>query len=136
MTTTGEVREAAGEMAKVRIYRSGACGENCASCKGCAGRKPIEVWAKNEAGARPGDRVTVESASPRVLGLAALVYLLPLVTAVLGYFVARAAGGSDDLGALAALLGLLLGLIPALLRGRRKISYTITNKKSREPLVK
>ena len=136
MTTTGEVRETSGELAKVRVYRSSSCGENCASCKGCAGRKPIEIWAENPVGARPGDQVTVESSSARVLSLAALLYLLPLVTAVLFYFVARAAGGSDDLGAGMALLGFFLGLVPAFLYGRRKISYTITNKKSGEPLVK
>ena len=136
MTTTGEVRAVRAGEAKVRVYRSGACGENCASCKGCAGRKPLEIWAKNEIGATVGDRVTVESATGRVLSLAVLLYLLPLVAAVAGYFALRAAGGSDDVGAGAALLGFLLGLLPALFCGRRKISYTITNKNSDEPLVK
>ena len=129
MTTEGEVRAIQDGMALVRVYRSTACGENCASCKGCAGRRPFEIWAKNEPGAAVGDRVTVESGSGRVLHLAALLYLLPLAAAVLCYFVARACGAGDDLGAVAALIGFLAGLIPAFLRGRRKISYTITNNK-------
>ena len=128
MTARGEVRAVRGENARVRVYRGTACGEGCASCGGCAGRRPVEVTARNPVGAVPGDQVEVESATGRVLGIAVLVYLVPLAAAVCAYLLGRAFGGSDDAGALAALGGFLVGLLPALLRGRRKISYTITNK--------
>ena len=46
----------------------------------------IRARAKNDAGAQPGDKVVVESSTKKLLGVAALVYLLPVLGFLLGYF--------------------------------------------------
>ena len=43
--------------------------------------------ARNPIGARPGDMVTVESATGPVLKAAAVLYLMPLVLFIAGYLV-------------------------------------------------
>ena len=77
-----------GGTAKIRVTRETACGGVCGSCHGCGeAQKLIEATALNEIGACPGDRVTVESGTGRTLGLAALVYLLPVVLFLAGCLV-------------------------------------------------
>ena len=46
----------------------------------------IRARAKNNADAQPGDKVVVESSTKKLLGVVALVYLLPVVGFLLGYF--------------------------------------------------
>ncbi len=79
------------QTAEISIVRPGACGKNCAACGGlCAPGAPLVARARNPVGAHPGDRVVVETSSKEVVGLAALVYLLPVVLFFAGY----AAGGA------------------------------------------
>ena len=42
--------------------------------------------ARNDVGAQKGDKVVVESSTKKLLGVVALVYLLPVVGFLLGYF--------------------------------------------------
>lgn len=106
--------------AEISVIRQSACGHDCGSCEGC-GLRPEQVTAEafNAAGARLGDMVTVESQSTAVIGIAAVVYLCPLILFFAAYFAARYFGGAEGLRIAAGGLGFLLGVGLALLLNRR-----------------
>lgn len=110
--------------AEVVCRRRTACSGNCDGCGGCSegGTPEVAVRAKNPIGARPGDRVIVESGSAGVLGAAVTVYLLPLLPVFVGYWLARGWGVAAGLA-----LGLALILVLDRRRARRgDILYTIS----------
>ncbi|MCD8211446.1 MAG: SoxR reducing system RseC family protein [Oscillospiraceae bacterium] len=94
--------------AEITVVRQSACSHDCSTCGGCGPTEStkVDAVADNLVGARPGDTVRVESDSGKVLGLAAVFYLIPLVLFFVGYFVAQALGLSEGLCLLA---GVLLG---------------------------
>ena len=63
------------------MTRRSACGHDCAKCGGCGGleTQTLYVTAFNGVAAQVGDRVLLEGETGRVLGIAVLVYLLPVV---------------------------------------------------------
>ncbi|MFI3115013.1 MAG: SoxR reducing system RseC family protein [Clostridia bacterium] len=66
--------------AEVCVTRQSACGENCASCSGCA--KPTYkavTIARNPINAQVGDVVNLKSEDAIILKGAVYVYVLPLV---------------------------------------------------------
>lgn len=78
------VKETDGEKAVVAILRQEAC-SHCAGRVVCGGGKVTTVTVKNDIGASAGDTVVIESPSESVLGYAALVFLAPVLLAVLVY---------------------------------------------------
>ena len=80
------VRMVGQNIAEVTTVRQSACAHNCAECAGC-GTQPvsINVRASCSIEVSPGDKVEIFSDN-RVLGYAALVYLMPLVLFLAGYF--------------------------------------------------
>ena len=102
-----------GDMAQIDVYRSSACGESCGgNCAICKTASTIRSQAVNEAGAAQGDLVEVETESGKVLGLAFISYILPIITAIAFYYAGAALWGENG-GALTALAGLLVGFLPA-----------------------
>ena len=74
--------------ARVAVKRKSACSGDCYTCHGCPHPDEIVmVDADNFVGAQKGDDVIVRSDTNRVLKLAAMLYLMPLVLFFLGYFV-------------------------------------------------
>lgn len=73
------------QYAKVVVERGTACGGNCGSCETCMYANELEVTALNTAAASVGDRVTISSSSSHVIGVGVRVYVLPLLTFLLGY---------------------------------------------------
>ncbi|MBR5537135.1 MAG: SoxR reducing system RseC family protein [Clostridia bacterium] len=74
-------------VARVAVKRKSACSGDCHTCHGCPHPDEIVmVDADNFVGARKGDEVIVSSDTNRVLKLAAMLYLMPLVLFFLGYF--------------------------------------------------
>lgn len=72
--------------ARVSVTRQSACGSDCAGCKaGCSSKQIITVIAENKVFAVPGDTVTIASRTKAVLGIAALVYLVPVILFFVGY---------------------------------------------------
>ena len=72
--------------AEVVHIRQSACSGDCHKCSGCgAAQETMRLTVRNPIGARPGDRVVIESGSGPVLAAAAVLYLLPLVLFFLGY---------------------------------------------------
>ncbi len=132
MKTVATVISAEGDRAVVAVKRTSACegchksaDGGCSVCTLMGGEsKPFTATAENRIGARAGDRVAVETATGRVLLYAAMVFLLPILLAVVGWLIA--AGITEDM--LMRLLGAVCGfavtfgglaIYSAMLRRRR-----------------
>jgi len=91
----------------------------------------VAVIAANPVRAMPGDMVTVESSTSRVLGAAVIVYLVPFLLFFAGYFLCAAFRLSSGVSAAVGVVGFALGLLLAVLWDRRvrrqqAISFCIT----------
>lgn len=108
------------DMAEVVVTRTTACGSNCGNCEACVFQNELKTVARNLIGARPGQRVRIESKSSRVFGAIALVYIVPILLAVLGCFSAYAAGASEGICVLCTFAGFLLGALVTVLSQKRR----------------
>ena len=112
-------------VAQVSLLRQMECGLHCdGACAGCTQRPTEEILAlaSNPIGAKPGDMVEVEPTGGHNISTSVVVFALPCVGLVLGYL----AGDSlfhlgEGLSILAALAGLLVGFIPAVLLNRSSL---------------
>ena len=114
--------------AQVVHIRQSACSGDCHQCSGCgAAKQTVVLTAQNPIGARPGQLVTVESASGPVLLAAAVLYLVPIVLFVAGYLLGEHLWTK---GPLVGISGFILGLVLARVYDRKaaqkKTVYTIT----------
>ena len=81
-----------GGYAEISVPRKTACGHDCEECAGCGMTgAAIKARAKNDPNAQPGEKVVVESSTKKLLGVVALVYVLPVIGFLLGYFPQRRA---------------------------------------------
>ncbi len=81
------IRVMSATTAKVAVKRQSACSGDCHTCHGCPHPDEIVmVEADNPVGAQTGDTVIIRSETGRVLKLAAMLYLMPLLLFFLGYF--------------------------------------------------
>ena len=115
-------RRLANNMAEVVVTRSTACGSNCGNCESCIFQSEIKTVARNLINAGPGQRVIIESKSSRIYGAALMVYILPMVLALAGYFIAYALGAAEGLCILCSFLGLGLGAVILVVTQRRKMA--------------
>lgn len=118
-------------VAEVSVVRQSACAHDCAECAGC-GAQPsaITVQAGCPFPVEAGDKVELYSDN-RLLGYAALVYLVPLVLFLVGYLLIP--GISDLLRLLFGGAGFGIGVLLAVLCDRmvqrkRIINYQIIRK--------
>lgn len=121
-----------GGMAQVVVKRGTACGGNCGNCESCMFDNELKTLAKNPIGAKPGQKVIIESRSDLVFRALALVYVLPLVLLLTGYAAAYLAGAGEGLRIAASFLGLALGgalvvLSQRLKKDREKIEFNIVS---------
>jgi len=95
---------------KVAVKRKSACSGDCHTCHGCPHPDEIVmVNADNFVGAQVGDDVIVSSDTGRVLKLAAMLYLMPMVLFFLGYFLTPGGEGARLLvGGAAFVVGILI----------------------------
>lgn len=113
----------------VAVERRSACSGDCDSCHGCAHQtETVMVTAHNDAGARPGDIVQVESETGRVLRLALLLYIMPMVLMIGGYLLPFIHGNWK---VLTAFLGLAIGigvciLYSAYMKKKNEMAFHIT----------
>ena len=96
MKTTAKVLELQGNTAIVETERTSACEgchkaeSGCSVCSLMGSGRTLRTRAENRAQAKVGDTVIVETATSRVLFYAALVFVLPIVLAILGWFLVGA----------------------------------------------
>ena len=118
-----------GGMAEISVPRKSACGHDCEECAGCGvSGASVRAVARNDAHAEVGQKVVVESSTKNLLGVMLLVYLLPIVLFLVGYF-ATGALQSEGLRYTIAIAAFLVGIIPAILCDRRtknngKLTFT------------
>lgn len=82
--------------ATIQLNRKSACdgchkqeeGKDCTVCSLLGSNRSFTAVADNPIGAKVGDKVEVETAGGRVLFYAALVFLLPIVVALLAWGIA------------------------------------------------
>ncbi|MDZ7372361.1 MAG: SoxR reducing system RseC family protein [candidate division KSB1 bacterium] len=86
MRERGIVISTQGSVAAVRFVKSKAC-EGCRACQ-AFGEGSAILDVQNEVDARPGDVVEVEIPPRRVLEASFLVFLVPVMSLIAGYFLA------------------------------------------------
>ena len=102
MTGKGIVIETDGGKAKVRVPPSTAC-IGCPSKSHCHGgeMKPRDIIVINDSGAKVTDAVVFEADTWKMIVSATLIWILPVVSMIVGYLIAewqaslRAGRGSD-----------------------------------------
>lgn len=104
------IRIVSDTVARVAVKRKSACSGDCHTCHGCPHPDEIVmVDADNFVGAQKGDDVIVSSDTGRVLKLAAMLYLMPMVLFFLGYFLTPGGEGLRLIvGGLAFVIGILI----------------------------
>ena len=72
---------------EISVPRKSACGHDCEECAGCGMTgAAIRARAEDPVGVSAGGKVVVESSTRKLLGVVALVYVLPVAAFLLGYF--------------------------------------------------
>ena len=108
------------DYAEISVPRKSACGHDCEECAGCGvSGAAVKAKALNPIGARPGQKVVVESSTQKMLGIVAYVYLIPVLLFILGYLVMVALGFGVALQYSVAIAGFVLGILIAILYDRR-----------------
>jgi len=127
------VLEVNGREAVIEVSRATMC-DGCEKHGGCEGHCEItglvanggkmKTRAENSFGAKVGDTVEVETESGRVLGYAALVFLLPILVCGAFYFVAERLVSEGLYAVLAAVGGFVLTFAGIALFDRSKKKKT------------
>ena len=128
------------DVAEVTVVRKTACGHDCENCAGCGAvdAGSFTVRAATDIPLAIGDKVEIFT-DQKVLGVAALVYLVPVVLFLVGYMATgflnqyMAATLAEPLrygcGGLGFALGILLAVIwDRYTRRRQAISYRVLRK--------
>ena len=114
---------------EVFVRRESACSGDCHKCSGCGAQaQQVYVRAENPIGAQPGDRVIVTSQARQVLPAIFVVYILPLLLMLLGYFAGAALAFPPGIPACA---GFALGVAVIVaydrfIARRRGVTYVVT----------
>lgn len=108
------------DYAEISVPRKSACGHDCEECAGCGvSGAAVRAKALNPIGARPGQKVVVESSTSKMLGIVAMVYLIPVVLFVVGYVAMALLGMTVPVQYAVAITGFVLGIVIAILYDRR-----------------
>ncbi len=127
-----------GNIAKVTLKRSSACGESCAQCKGgCApGNTYVEV--KNLIGARVGQEVVIEMKTGIFMSAVLITYVFPLIMLFIGIAIGASFNPPFGLSLSKDSYGLILGfslmivsyavasMIDKKYKRSGKVSFTLT----------
>jgi sigma-E factor negative regulatory protein RseC len=119
MIETGRVtRRLDGGRVEVEVVPGPECGE-CKICASLAGDGKNTLVADDPVGTDEGDCVRIEIEPKRMVGLSALVFLLPVLAFVAGYvlaaiFVGQGTAGQTVLGIAGGAVFLVLSFFPAI----------------------
>ena len=115
----------------ISVPRKSACGHDCEECAGCGvSGAAVRAKAANPIGARPGEKVVVQSNTKKMLGIVTLVYATPVALFLLGYLAAFFLGAPVAVQYTAAVIGFAAGIAAAIwydrrLKARGGLSFTI-----------
>ena len=114
---------------EISVPRKSACGHDCEECAGC-GMTGAAIHARDSdpVGVKPGDKVVVQSETKKLLGVVALVYLLPVVAFLLGYFLSE--GLAEKVRYIIAIAAAAAAFLPSIFYDRyakrhEVLTYTI-----------
>ena len=86
------------DYAEISVPRKAACGHDCEECAGCGvSGSAVHARAANPIGARPGQKVVVQSDTKKLMNAIMVVYLIPVVLFLAGYLIMLALGFSVTL---------------------------------------
>ena len=114
---------------EISVPRKSACGHDCEECAGCGMTgAAIHARASDPVGVKPGDKVVVQSETKKLLGVVALVYLLPVVAFLLGYFLSE--GLAEKVRYIIAIAAAAAAFLPSIFSDRyakrhEVLTYTI-----------
>lgn len=114
---------------EISVPRKSACGHDCKECAGCGMTgAAIHARASDPVGVKPGDKVVVQSETKKLLGVVALVYLLPVVAFLLGYFLSE--GLAEKVRYIIAIAAAAAAFLPSIFYDRyakrhEVLTYTI-----------
>ena len=132
MQGKGIVIKTDGTNATVRIRKSSACGHDCEECAGCGVTgAAVLARAANPIGARVGQKVVVQSETSKMLGIVALVYLIPVALFLIGYVTMAFLTPNVAVQYGVAIAGFFIGIAFAILYDRKLkerggLTFTIT----------
>ncbi len=133
MKQVGKIISIDREYATLLVAKTSMCGENCGSCKGGCKPSAQKVRARFDGcgNANIGDMAVLEMEDKRVLFMAAILYLVPLVAMFFAYFIADAVSHSEPISILSALIAAFLvffsaKLVDKLLKNSKKYEIRIT----------
>ena len=121
-----------GGYAEISVPRKSACGHDCEECAGCGMTgAAVKARAINRLDAQPGEKVVVESSTKKLFGVIALVYLLPVLFFLLGYFLTD--GLPEKIRCGIAVAAAVLGFLPSVFydryaRRRELLTYEIVRR--------
>ena len=114
---------------EISVPRKSACGHDCKECAGCGMTgAAIHARASDPIGVEPGDKVVVQSETKKLLGVVALVYLLPGIAFLLGYFLSD--GLAEKVRYCIAIAAAIAAFIPSIFYDRyakrhEVLTYTV-----------
>ncbi|GLI55727.1 hypothetical protein PM10SUCC1_12410 [Propionigenium maris DSM 9537] len=106
MINKGIVREVKGDIIKVHLYKESAC----AHCSGCGNKEKMGSTFEFKCSEKVevGNVITFEIEDKSLLNIAALVYLLPILLMIGGYFLGEFLGFTEGKRVLTSFMGLIL----------------------------
>ena len=124
MKTRGTVLRVDKDYAIVGVKRHTACDTCRADCGGhCDKASTVETKVKNTLSAKIGDEVELFTETARVMRLALLVFVLPLITAALGYLIPYLCGLEASVSAVTTVIFFLATFFFIWIFWRRKDRY-------------
>ena len=122
------IRQLPGGRAEVSVSRKTACGGNCENCESCIVQNDLKVTAFNPISAPDGAAVVIESESSKIYKAIALVYIMPLLLFLAGYFISGLFASAEGIRIISSFAGLVLGgvIIVVSQKNKTQFKFTIT----------
>jgi len=114
----GRVIRTEGGFAYIEMEISASC-RSCSNKGVCmAGDKPCEVKIEDSIGLKPGDLVEIDLPPQTKLSAGFLLFIFPLISLTVFYYIAYRIFGTEEAGMLGALTGLVIGTIQLMVFNR------------------
>lgn len=106
MTSNGKVIAINGNKITLKMFRE----SSCAHCNGCgdASKMARELELNYKGDVEIGDIVTFELADGKMLRIGFIVYILPILMMIVGYFISSKLGGAEKINVLISFIFLIL----------------------------
>ena len=113
--------------AEVVVIRGTACGSNCGNCESCIYQNELRTNAKNTVNAKKGQHVEIQSSSKEVYKAEFLIYIIPILLLVIGYFIPTLFNAKELISVICGFTLMIIGVlvIVSLQKGKTGIKFEI-----------